>query len=83
MNISVDEVEAHFAHDYGLRALAAYFRAGNTEQPSGSIMRYTVGGKDYVVLDNANGILAVYRLKTDGKLKSMKRWPEVLDEIAG
>lgn len=74
-------VEANFAHDYGGRAMAAYYRAGNTDQPTGTVMRYTVSGKDYVVLDNTHGILAVYRIKSDGKLKVLRRWPAVLNEI--
>lgn len=33
-------------------------------------------GKQYVVFRNATGILAVYRLRSDGALKELKRWPK-------
>ena len=61
------------------RALIAYMRSaerigGSPMQPSpGTIM--TVNEKKYVVLSNINGILAVYRVRTDGVLKALIRWP--------
>jgi hypothetical protein len=75
------EVGADFAHDYAPRAMAAYFRSGGTDQPSGTVMKYTVAGKEYVVLANARGILAVYRVKPDGYLKGLRRWPAVIDQV--
>ncbi len=33
-------------------------------------------GKKYVVFRNATDILAVYRLRSDGALKELKRWPK-------
>lgn len=80
MSISRDEVEVQFS-DYGPRAMAAYFRTGANIQPGGDVMQYTIRGKVYVVLQNVNGILAVYRIKSDGYLKGLRRWPAVLDEI--
>lgn len=80
MTISPDEVKVQFS-DYGPRAMAAYFRSGANIQPAGQVMQYTVRGKDYVVLENVNGILAVYRVKPDGVLKGLRRWPAVIDEI--
>ena len=38
----------------------------------------TVGGKDYVVLRNVRGVLKVYRVRNDGVLKGLKRWPAEL-----
>lgn len=80
MSISPDEVEVQFS-DYGPRAMAAYFRSGANIQPAHDVLQYTVRGKDYVVLQNVNGILAVYRIKPDGYLKGLRRWPAVIDEI--
>lgn len=57
------------------RAFAAYFRTGGTGQPgkaSGVVER---DGKRYVVLQNARGVLAVYRVRNDGMLRRMRRWP--------
>lgn len=33
----------------------------------------------YVVLENVSGILAVYRVRNDGKLKGLRRWPAQLE----
>lgn len=60
------------------RAMAAHFRAGNHDQPSNSSDVQDVGGRLYVVLRNVSGILAVYRVRTDGVLKGLKRWPAVI-----
>ena len=70
------------------RAMAAYYGRSRTtqelyQQPSrvdSGEVEYN--GKRYVVLCNVKGILAVYRIKVDGYLKRMKRWPKVLDEVA-
>jgi hypothetical protein len=61
------------------RALAAWFRSGTDEQPYNSSGVCTVRGKDYVVLRNERGVLAVYRVRTDGRLKGLKRWPALLN----
>jgi hypothetical protein len=40
-----------------------------------------IGGKQYVVLrDAGGGTMAVYRVRNDGMLKRLKRWPSVIDE---
>jgi hypothetical protein len=36
-------------------------------------------GKTYVVLHNARGTLAVYRVRNSGLLKRLRRWPAALD----
>lgn len=62
------------------RAYAAYFRAGGTDQPASNLsgMR-TVDGRRYVALRNINGTLAIYRVRNDGMLKRLKRWPAELE----
>ena len=64
------------------RAVRAYFTASKKKgcdspaQPSSSSDVTELEGKCYVVLNNVNGILAVYGLKNDGVLKRLRRWPE-------
>lgn len=67
--------------DYLGRAMAAWFRSegSGTAQPSNDSGVRSVDGMDYVVLENGNGILAVYRIKPDGFLKRLKRWPSELE----
>ena len=64
--------------NYLSRAMAAYFRAGNTTQPANDSQEMEVGGKTYVVLRNISGVLAVYRVRNDGVLKGLKRWPSAI-----
>lgn len=64
------------------RAFAAHFRAsseGQPLQPSKDSDVRTVEGKTYVVLRNVSGILKVYRVRNDGMLKGLKRWPSELE----
>jgi hypothetical protein len=62
------------------RALAAYFRGGATTQPnSGESGVQLIGDRRYVVLRNSDGLLAIYRVRNDGMLKRMKRWPKELE----
>ncbi len=67
------------------RAMTAYFREAKREgyleppQPANTSGVQTLEGLDYVVLENINGPLAVYRVRNDGKLKQLKRWPAGLD----
>lgn len=67
--------------DLTRRALAAYLKTGGTEQAGNSSGPAAVDGKDYVVLRNTNGILAVYRVKVDGVLKRLKRYPSELESF--
>ena len=63
------------------RAIAAYVRtseAASPEMPSDSGVA-DLDGKIYVVLENASRILAVYRVRNDGMLKRLRRWPIELD----
>ena len=80
--------DANFASDDELtsRAFAAYFRAAarngvaSPDQPANSSGVQEHGAKRYVVLANVNGILAVYRVRSDGILKGLKRWPKEIGE---
>ncbi len=66
--------------DLYTRAIAAYFRAGEREQPSESLSGCEeLEGKQYVVLRSTAGTLAVYRVRNDGILKRLKRWSRELD----
>jgi hypothetical protein len=63
------------------RAFAAYFRSAarngvpSPNQPANDSYVIDLDGKGYVVLRNASGTLAVYRIRTSGVLKELKRWP--------
>lgn len=65
-----------------LRAMSAYFRHDGYMQPNRYDTRVeTIEGLRYVVLaSGGNHILAVYRVRNDGKLKGLKRWPKEIDE---
>lgn len=67
------------------RAISAAAReaakaGGVLMQPASGSGVQEVNGKRYVVLRNVGGILAVYRVRTDGILKGMKRWPKELEQ---
>lgn len=62
------------------RAFAAYFRAGANQQPANTSGEVEHEGRRYVVLRNINGVLAVYRVRTDGVLKGLRRWPKALEQ---
>jgi hypothetical protein len=65
------------------RAVAAYHRTASpiqavTDQPAGGGDVVEHQDKTYVVLSNVRGTLAVYRVRADGILKRLKRWPAVV-----
>jgi hypothetical protein len=75
--------------DYLQRAFAAWFR-GSTPGPTpaypsqvGSRDDITVEGKRYVLLANSSQVLGVYRIKNDGLLRRLKRWPKAVEQAAG
>ena len=39
----------------------------------------THNGKRYIALRSSKGTLAVYRVRHDGSLKALKRWPTILN----
>ena len=60
------------------RAITAWFRSGADDQPSNTSWVETYGGRNYVVLENVSGVLAVYRVRPDGRLRRMLRAPAAL-----
>ena len=62
------------------RAMAAYFRIGSGQQLADKSAVRTLDAKRYVVLANDNGPLAVYRVRGDGILRRMRRWPKELNQ---
>ena len=64
------------------RAMAAWFRSGGSDQPPITYGIKEYQKKKYVVLENVNGLLAVYRLRNDGQLKRLKRWPEPIEKLS-
>lgn len=61
------------------RAHAAYKRAGGIDIPSNDSGIESVGSKDYVVLRNVRGVMAVYLIRRDGSLRGMKEVPEGIE----
>lgn len=67
------------------RAFRAYYMMAKrepgaiTDHPSNDSDVQKVNSKEYAVLRNCNGILAVYRVRNDGMLKRLKRWPQALE----
>jgi hypothetical protein len=61
------------------RAKAAWFRSGGEAEPGAESGVVAHGGLTYVVLRNVSGILAVYRVKNDGLLRRLRRWPASLE----
>lgn len=63
------------------RAMAAYFKSGAIDQPASSISQVeSIGELHYAVLRNGGGTLAVYRVRNDGMLKRLKRWPKEITD---
>lgn len=65
------------------RAYRAYFRAHGpkAQQPGGSsssVQKHDE--REYAVLRNCNGILAVYLVQANGSLRCLKKWPEALED---
>jgi hypothetical protein len=64
------------------RAMRAFYRtdyaAMNQPSSSDSCMEHHQG-RDYAVLRNCCGTLAVYRVLSSGKLKGLDRWPSALN----
>lgn len=67
------------------RAIAAHYQAyaregGALSEPAwDSSAVEEVAGKRYVVLRNISGVIRVYRVRNDGVLKGMRRWPKELE----
>lgn len=67
--------------DLKRRAFAAWFRSGSNIQPGDGVSGVEEhGGKEYVVLRNGvDNVLAVYRVRNNGVLKGLKRWPKSIE----
>jgi hypothetical protein len=76
------ELDAAQRADILRRTLAAWFKAGGTETPSGASGVKMRLGLAYVVLHGVNGMLAVYRVRPDNlALRVMKRWPASIEKV--
>lgn len=67
--------------NYMQRAKNAYFktRGDTASQPCGSSSGiHEHQGRTYVVLRNGRSTLAVYRIKLNGILRALVRWPSAL-----
>jgi hypothetical protein len=65
--------------DLTSRAITAYLRSGDQmPQPSAASGLQDIDGKPHVVLINSNGTLAVYRVRTNGKLQRLEEIPAAL-----
>jgi hypothetical protein len=74
--------------DHLTRAMAAWFRG----RKAGTVPQYpqrersmvvTAHGLDYVVLGNGCQVLGVYRIRPNGALKLLRRWPRDVETAAG
>jgi len=65
------------------RAFVAWYSADEDQAPGhpspAASHHVRLAGHEYVVLRDANSLLAVYRLRNDGKLKRLRRWPRELE----
>ncbi|MBA2485856.1 MAG: hypothetical protein H0V35_07120 [Nitrospira sp.] len=73
--------------EYLGRAFSAYYKGASTEdaaiQPGqGASTLETVANRTYVVLRNTHGTLAVYRIRNEGILKRLRKWPKEIDAPA-
>lgn len=64
------------------RGFAAWYSTGEAQAPGhpspAASHHVRVAGHEYVVLRDSDSLLAVYRLRNDGKLKRLRRWPAEL-----
>lgn len=69
--------------DFLKRAMAAYSKNDTDPQPTTdrSYVKTHVDRR-YVVLSNATGTLAVYRIRSKGEIQRLTRWPDSLNEVA-
>jgi hypothetical protein len=70
--------------DHVARAFRAYeircAREGHLyQQPANDSGVVVHEGRRYVELPNGNGTLAVYRVKPDGTLRHLRRWPKAVE----
>ena len=84
MNESTASLSGASDRELTNRAFAAWFRTCARElipdQPANNSGVTNHGGHVYVVLHNAKGVMAVYRVRNDGILKRLRRWPSELEQ---
>ena len=62
------------------RAVAAYYRTGKHAPGVGGADVWELDDRQYVVLHDADSVLAVYRVRpSDGVLRRMRRWPKAIE----
>ena len=66
-------------HVTDLTSLFAEFKANGLQKELSDFTVEEHGGKFYVVLRNVGGVMAVYRIRNEGILKGLKRWPEEIE----
>lgn len=66
------------------RAFVAWYSADEAQAPGhpspAASHHVRVAGHEYVALRDGHSLLAVYRLRNDGKLKRLRRWPRELND---
>ena len=62
------------------RAIEAYLRHRGTEPPI-TLQTVEIRNKSYVVLSGVRNILAVYRVKPDGYVRRLVRYPRALNRM--
>ena len=60
------------------RAYAAYMRSGEFMPKASGVVEHD--GKTYVTVRIGGILAAVYRVKTDGFLKRLRRWPTAVEQ---
>jgi hypothetical protein len=71
------------------RAFAAWFRGSKTgltpQYPSHDTSAEVTlpNGKRYVLMANGYRVLGCYRVRTNGLLRRLKRWPKAVEKAAG
>jgi hypothetical protein len=74
------KTEMYFDDDLIQRPYRAYSRRNpQADLPPNSSTVESHAGRDYVVLRNVSGILAVYRIRNDESLRPLTRWPAALE----
>ena len=79
-HFEAQDVTRYDGADLTRRAFAQWFRGAHARlnQPASTSGVREHDGKLYVVLENVNGVLAVYRVRRTGFLRLMKRPPKAL-----
>ena len=70
--------------DLYARAAAAYYRSPHDPEDGAPMAHHSYmaehDGRQYLVLANPRAFLAVYRIRTSGMLKKLRRWPKAIED---